>query len=117
MRGRGLSDTAIKQFAQEQGLQYGAEALKSLGADASFAYSAPAAAPTPTPTPAAPAPSQAARDISAAFQPDPKYNSGGSAIGAAGIERMAAQRGITFAQARSQAQSAGMQIGAAARAR
>tara|TARA_R100000951_G_scaffold113802_1_gene116632 strand:- start:2038 stop:3309 length:1272 start_codon:yes stop_codon:yes gene_type:complete len=114
LRGRGLSDTAIKQFAQEQGLQYGAEALKSLGADASFAYQAPAAAPTPTP--AAPAPSRAAQDISTVYQ-KPAYNSGGSAIGAAGLERMAAARGISFAQARSQAQSAGMRIGAAAQAR
>ena len=34
LRGRGLSDTAIKQFAQEQGIKYGPEALKSLDADA-----------------------------------------------------------------------------------
>ena len=114
LRGRGLSDTAIKQFAQEQGIKYGPEALKSLGADASFAYKAPAA--TPTPTPAAPAPTQAAQDIANTFQ-TPSYNDGGGAIGAAGIERMAAARGISFAQARSQAQSAGMRIGAAARAR
>ena len=116
LRGRGLSDTAIKQFAQEQGLKYGQEALKSLGADASFAYQPPAAAAAPTPTPAAPAPSRAAQDISTVYQ-KPAYNSGGSAIGAAGLERMAAARGISFAQARSQAQSAGMQIGAAAQAR
>lgn len=116
LRGRGLSDTAIKQFAQEQGIKYGPEALKSLGADASFAYKAPAATPTPTPTPAAPAPTQAAKDISTVYQ-QPAYNSGGSAIGAAGLERMAAARGISFAQARSQAQSAGMRIGAAAQAR
>jgi len=114
LRGRGLSDTAIKQFAQEQGIKYGPEALKSLGADASFAYKAPAA--TPTPTPAAPAPTQAAQDIANTFQ-TPSYNDGGGAIGAAGIERMAASRGISFAQARSQAQSAGMRIGAAAQAR
>lgn len=114
LRGRGLSDTAIKQFAQEQGIKYGPEALKSLGADASFAYKAPAA--TPTPTPAAPAPTQAAQDIANTFQ-TPSYNDGGGAIGAAGIERMAAARGISFAQARSQAQSAGMRIGAAAQAR
>ena len=114
LRDRGLSDTAIKQFAQQQGMQYGPEALKSLGADASFAYQAPAA--TPTPTPSAPAPTQAAREIAATFQ-TPSYNDGGGAIGAAGLERMAASRGISFAQARSQAQSAGMRIGAAAQAR
>lgn len=64
LRDRGLSDTAIKQFAQQQGMQYGPEALKSLGADASFAYEAPAPAPTPPSTPA-PSYSQAAQDISA----------------------------------------------------
>ena len=115
LRGRGLSDTAIKQFAQEQGLQYGQEALKSLGADASFAYQPPAAAAAPAPS--APAPSQAAQDISQVYQTDPDYNSGGAAIGEAGLERMAAARGISFAQARSQAQSAGMQIGARAQGR
>lgn len=115
LRGRGLSDTAIKQFAQEQGIKYGPEALKSLGADPSFAYQAPAPA-APAPPPAAPSYSQAARDISAVYQ-TPGYGSGGAAIGAAGLERMAAARGISFAQARSQAQSAGMQIGAAAQAR
>ena len=117
LRGRGLSDTAIKQFAQEQGIKYGPEALKSLDADASFAYKAPAAA---APAPSAPAPSQAAQDISAVYQAPyqaPSSSVGGSAIGAAGLERMAAARGISFAQARSQAQSAGMRIGAAAQAR
>ena len=113
LRDRGLSDTAIKQFAQDQGMQYGQEALKSLGADASFAYQAPAAAPAPS----APAPSQAARDISQVYQTNPDYNSGGAAIGEAGLERMAAARGISFAQARSQAQSAGMQIGERAQGR
>jgi len=58
MRNQGLSDTAIKQFAQQQGIKYGPKALEALGADPSQAYQAPAAASA-----AAPAPSQAAREI------------------------------------------------------
>jgi len=47
---------------------------------------------------------------------NPAY-SGGGGIGEKGIERMAAARGISFAQARDQARSAGLSIGARAAAR
>ena len=115
MRNQGLSDTAIKQFAQEQGIKYGPKALEALGADPSQAYQAPAAAPA-----AAPAPSQAAREIAATYQTGPNVpqsSAAGQGIGEVGLEKMAAARGITFAQARDQARSAGMQIGARAAAR
>lgn len=115
LRDRGLSDTAIKQFAQQQGIKYGPKALEALGADPSQAYQAPAAAPA-----AAPAPSQAAREIAATYQTGPNVpqsSAGGQGIGEKGLEKMAAARGITFAQARDQARSAGMQIGARAAAR
>lgn len=115
MRNQGLSDTAIKQFAQQQGIKYGPKALEALGADPSQAYQAPAAAAA-----AAPAPSQAAREIAATYQTGPSVpqsSGGGQAIGEQGLMNMAAARGITFAQARDQARSAGMQIGARAAAR
>jgi len=123
MRNQGLSDTAIKQFAQQQGIKYGPKALEALGADPSQAYQAPAAAPAAAPAPshaAAPAPSQAAREIAATYQTGsnvPQSSGGGQAIGEQGLMNMAAARGITFAQARDQARSAGMQIGAKAAAR
>ena len=111
LRDRGLSDTAIKQFAQEQGLKYGPEALKSLGADASYAYQPPA----PSAPPSMPGVSSAGQAISQAYQPAQYQGSG--AIGASGIERLAAARGITFQQAAQQAQSTGLKLGAAAQAR
>jgi hypothetical protein len=111
LRDRGLADEAIRSLAQQQGMKFGQAAAQQLGVGQGEIYQAPQAA-----APAAPSYSQAAQDISAVYQ-TPSYNSGGAAIGAAGLERMAAARGISFAQARDQARSAGMQIGSAALAR
>jgi hypothetical protein len=90
-------------------MKFGQAAAQQLGVGQGEIYQAPQAA-----APAAPSYSQAAQDISAVYQ-TPSYNSGGAAIGAAGLERMAAARGISFAQARDQARSAGMQTAALAR--
>lgn len=111
LRDRGLADEAIRSLAQQQGMKFGPAAAQQLGVGQGEIYQAPQAA-----APAAPSYTPAAQAISQVYQ-TPSYNSGGAAIGAAGLERMAAARGISFAQARSQAQSAGMQIGSAALAR
>ena len=118
LRDRGLADEAIRSLAKQQGMKFGAAAAADLGVGQGMIYQGQAAAaPTPAaPAPAAPSYTPAAQAISQVYQ-KPSYNSGGAAIGAAGLERMAAARGISFAQARSQAQSAGMRIGAAAQAR
>jgi len=118
LRDRGLADEAIRSLAKQQGMKFGAAAAADLGVGQGMTYQGQAAAaPTPAaPAPAAPSYTPAAQAISQVYQ-KPSYNSGGAAIGAAGLERMAAARGISFAQARSQAQSAGMRIGAAAQGR
>jgi hypothetical protein len=114
LRDRGLADEAIRSLAKQQGMKFGTAAAQQLGVGQGEIYQAPqAAAPA---APAAPSYTPAAQAISQVYQ-KPSYNSGGAAIGAAGLERMAAARGISFQQARSQAQSAGMRIGSAAAAR
>lgn len=118
LRDRGLADEAIRSLAKQQGMKFGTAAAQQLGVGQGEIYQAPqAAAPAASP---APSYSQAARDISAVYQAPyqaPASSLGGAGIGEAGLQRMATQRGITFAQARSQAQSAGMRIGAKALAR
>ena len=115
LRDRGLADEAIVSLAKQQGLKFGEAAGQQLGVGQGMLYQAPQAA----------APSgggganlgQAARDIKQVYGSiNPAYSGGGS-IGEKGIERMAAARGISFAQARDQARSAGLGIGARAAAR
>lgn len=112
LRDRGLADEAIVSLARQQGLKFGEAAGQQLGVGQGMMYQAPQAA----------APSgggganlgQAAREIQQTFGSSNPTYSGGGGIGEKGIERMAAARGITFAQARDQARSSGLTIGAAA---
>ena len=94
-------------------MQYGPEALKSLNADPSFAYQPPA--------PVTPTPSQGAMDIYNSYQAGqqnvPDSSKGGQGIGESGLDRMAADQGISFEEARRRAESAGMVIGERARNR
>jgi hypothetical protein len=120
LRDRGLADEAIRSLAQQQGMKFGPAAAQQLGIGQGEIYQAPQAA-APSGGGYAAAPSQAAADIYSVYQAPhqgvPSSSAGGQGIGAAGIERLAAGRGITFAQARDQARAAGMQIGPAALAR
>jgi len=120
LRDRGLADEAIVSLAKQQGLKFGEAAGQQLGVGQGMMYQAPQAA-APSGGGGAPAPSQAAADIYSVYQAPhqsvPASSGGGQAIGEAGIQRLATGRGITFAQAREQARSAGMRIGARAAAR
>ena len=115
LRNRGLADEAIVSLARQQGLKFGEKAAASLGVGQDMMYQAPQAA----------APSgggganlgQAAREIKQTFGSTAPQYSGGGGIGEVGIQKMADARGITFAQARDQARSAGLTIGARAAAR
>lgn len=120
LRDRGLADEAIVSLAKQQGLKFGEAAGQQLGVGQGMMYQAPKPAAS-SGGGGAPAPSQAAADIYSVYQAPhqgvPSSSAGGQAIGEAGIQRLAAGRGITFAQARDQARAAGMRIGARAAAR
>ena len=116
LRNRGLADEAIVSLAKQQGLKFGEAAGQQLGVGQGMMYQAPQAAASSGGGGSANL-SQAAREIKQTFgSSNPQY-SGGGGIGEAGIQRMANERGISFAQARDQARSAGLTIGARAAAR
>lgn len=113
LRDRGLADEAIVSLAKQQGLKFGEAAGQQLGVGQSMLYQAPQAAASSGGGGGANL-GQAARDIKQVYGSSNPAYSGGGGIGEKGIERMAAARGISFAQARDQARSAGLTIGAAA---
>lgn len=114
LRDRGLADEAIVSLAKQQGLKFGEAAGQQLGVGQGMMYQAPQAAAS---SGGGGGISRAASEIKQSFgSSNPAYSGGGS-IGEKGIERMAAARGISFAQAREQARSAGLGIGARAAAR
>tara|TARA_A100001201_G_scaffold97862_1_gene84411 strand:- start:1092 stop:2015 length:924 start_codon:yes stop_codon:yes gene_type:complete len=114
LRERGLADEAIISLARQQGLKFGEAAGQQLGVGQDLMYQAPKPAAS---SDGGSGLSQTAREIKQTFgSSNPQY-SGGGGIGEAGIERMAKERGISFAQARDQARSAGLTIGARAAAR
>ena len=115
LRNRGLADEAIVSLARQQGLKFGEKAAASLGVGQDMMYQAPQAAASSGGGGANLG--QAAREIKQVFGSSNPAYSGGGGIGEKGIERMASARGITFAQARDQARSAGLTIGAKAAAR
>lgn len=95
MRASGLSDEAIKSLAQQQGLKFGEQAARNLGVSTARTY-------TPR-TPAAPS------IVSYASQSAQQSNPG--AIGLAGIQRAAAQQGISTAEAARRAVAEGTRLG------
>ena len=115
LRNRGLADEAIVSLAKQQGLKFGEAAGQQLGVGQGMMYQAPQAAASSGGGGANLG--QAARDIKQVYGSSNPAYSGGGGIGEKGIERMASARGITFAQARDQARSAGLTIGAKAAAR
>ena len=115
LRDRGLADEAIVSLAKQQGLKFGEAAGQQLGVGQSMLYQAPQAAASSGG--GGSNLGQAARDIKQVYGSSNPAYSGGGGIGEAGIERMAAARGISFAQARDQARSSGLTIGARAAAR
>ena len=99
---RYLTDAQIRTAAGQQGVD-----LNAIGFGGG----------NPNPAGSKPAPSDAARDIGESYNNvNPQFSSNDS-IGEAGLERMAADRGISFYEARRQAEAAGMYIGERARAR
>ena len=114
LRDRGLADEAIVSLAKQQGLKFGEAAGQQLGVGQSMLYQAPKAA---APAGGGANLGQAAREIKQTFGSSSPQYSGGGGIGEVGIQKMATARGITFAQARDQARSAGLRIGARAAAR
>jgi len=110
-RERGLSDTAVKALAQQQGLKFGEKAASSLGLGSEYVYTPPAPAPQAwSGTPAA------------------NYNPGGSlnqyvsptqgtqgAMGATAVGKAMAA-GLSPAQIRAQAAAQGLTFGPAAMA-
>ena len=114
LRDRGLADEAIVSLAKQQGLKFGEAAGQQLGVGQGMMYQAPQAAAS---SGGGGGLSRAASDIKQVYGSSNPAFSGGGSIGEKGIERMAAARGITFAQARDQARSAGLGIGARAAAR
>ena len=115
LRNRGLADEAIVSLAKQQGLKFGEAAGQQLGVGQGMMYQAPQAAASSGGGGANLG--QAARDIKQVYGSSNPAYSGGGGIGEKGIERMASARGISFAQARDQARSAGLTIGAKAAAR
>ncbi len=116
LRNRGLADEAIVSLAKQQGLKFGEVAGQQLGVGQSMLYQAPQAA-APSGGGGGANLGQAAREIKQTFGSSSPQYSGGGGIGEVGIQKMATARGITFAQARDQARSAGLTIGARAAAR
>ncbi len=103
---RYLTDRQIRDAAAQQGVD-----LNAIG------FGGGGGSSNPNPPGSKPAPSDEARKIGESYNNvDPRYSSNDS-IGEAGLERMAADRGISFYEARRQAEAAGMYIGERARAR
>lgn len=112
-RARGLSDTAIKALAQQQGLKFGAEAAKALGVGAAQTYTPPA--PASQAWSGTPAPNYSS---SASLNQYVGTGGGKSTPGAMGATAVGAAMaaGLTPAQIRSQAAAQGITFGPAAMA-
>lgn len=102
-RQSGLSDTAIRQLAQQQNLTFGTAAAQSLGMPAP---AAPAPAPAPRPAPA-PSPAPMTQFVGA------QGTAGGFGLEAVNRARAA---GLSDAQIRQQAAAQGLTLGPAAAA-
>lgn len=109
-RERGLSDTAIKALAQQQGLKFGAQAAKALGVGAEQTYTPPA--PAPQAWSGTPAPSYSS---SSSLNQYVGSQGTSGAMGAAAVGRAVAA-GMSPAQIRAQAAAQGVTFGPAAMA-